>query len=83
MKLGCLLPLLLGLLVLSSVEEAELFVDRPNSVRIPEHTCQKTIGTVKCKPERCEQECSMQPDGRGECMDDVCSCSFYCQRPPV
>ncbi|XVE75768.1 hypothetical protein DITRI_Ditri12bG0119200 [Diplodiscus trichospermus] len=50
---------------------------------IPEHTCNMVIETNKCKLPKCIKECSKEPDGVGDCRDNLCYCTYYCKDPPM
>ncbi|KAJ6914452.1 hypothetical protein NC651_016657 [Populus alba x Populus x berolinensis] len=54
-----------------------------NAVRMPEHTCRKLLSMNRCDLQKCNQECSKEPLGVGECRNANCSCTYYCKQPPM
>ncbi|KAL9399758.1 hypothetical protein Peur_008719 [Populus x canadensis] len=54
-----------------------------NAARIPEHTCHKLLSMNRCDLQKCNQECSQEPLGVGECRNANCSCTYYCKQPPM
>ncbi|KAF9664796.1 hypothetical protein SADUNF_Sadunf16G0055300 [Salix dunnii] len=83
MRISFALFSVLLLLVSAKLSQPRAIIHEVNAVRIPEHTCHKLVDMNSCDLQKCNQECSKEPLGVGECRNAFCSCTYYCKQPPM